>query len=110
MQISTFYNLNAPGITFTYKGGDLYRPYEHVDKSFYSDMLGFLHRLMIEIGPDDTQTYVNKTKNQALEVLNIPDIEEKNKEEKEEENKKDDDSSATSNDDNLSENQGIEKI
>lgn len=73
MPISTFYNLNAPGMTFTYKGGDLYRACEHVDKRFFSDMLGFIHRLMIEIGPDDASDFIEKTKDSALDALKATD-------------------------------------
>lgn len=71
MPISTFYNLNAPGITLTYKGGDLYKPTEHVNKEFFDDMLGFVHRLMIELSPEDPNEKDTKTKNDALEVLNV---------------------------------------
>lgn len=69
--VSTFYNLNAPGITFTYKGGDLYRSCEHVEKSIFTDMLGFIHTLLIEIGPDDSSYYEKKTENDAMSVLKV---------------------------------------
>ncbi|MGN1282068.1 MAG: hypothetical protein ACI4UM_09260 [Succinivibrio sp.] len=69
--VSTFYNLNAPGITFTYKGGDLYRSCEHVEKSIFTDMLGFIHTLLIEIGHDDSAYYEKKTEDDALSVLNV---------------------------------------
>ena len=79
MPISTFYNLNAPGITFTYKGGDLYKATEHVNREFFDDMLGFMHRLMMEISPEEKNDKDSKTQDEALEVLNVSEkvIEEK---------------------------------
>ena len=71
MPISTFYNLNAPGITMSYNGDGLYQAYEHVDKTFFGDMLSFINLLMIELGPDDPQEYLHKTEDKALEVLNV---------------------------------------
>ncbi len=81
MPISTFYNLNAPGITFTYKGGGLYRSLEHIDKTFFKDMIAFIHNLMIEIGPEDKQNYEEKAQDDALEALKIEKEALKNKEE-----------------------------
>ena len=91
MPISTFYNLSAPGITFTYKGGDLYRALEHVDKRFFGDMLCFIHNLMIQIGPDDAQTYLDKTKDEALSALKVQNTDQKSKtsDDQKDENKKD---------------------
>lgn len=91
MPISTFYNLSAPGITFTYKGGDLYRALEHVDKRFFGDMLCFIHNLMIQIGPDDAQTYLDKTKDEALSALKVQNTDQKSKTsaDQKDENKKD---------------------
>ncbi|MGN0903360.1 MAG: hypothetical protein ACI4M9_08735 [Succinivibrio sp.] len=71
MPVSTFYNLNAPGITFNYKGGDLYRALEHVNLSFFPDMLCFIHNLMIQIGPDDASAYISKTQDQAFTALKV---------------------------------------
>jgi arginine utilization protein RocB len=71
IDISTFYNLNAPGITFSYKGGDLFRAFEHVDKTFFKDMLGFFHNLMLEIGPDDAQNFLDKTEDEAMSALHV---------------------------------------
>lgn len=79
MPISTFYNLSAPGITFTYKGGDLYRALEHVDKRFFGDMLCFIHNIMLQIGPDEPQTYIDKTKDEALSALKVQDSDKKAK-------------------------------
>ena len=76
MPVSTFYNLNAPGITFTYKGGDLYRACEHVDLAFFANMLSFMQNLMIEIGPDDSETFDKKTENDALSALKVAKIDE----------------------------------
>lgn len=69
--VSTFYNLNAPGITFTYKGGELYRACEHVEMSIFTDMLSFVHNLMIEIGPDDSSSFEKKTEDEAMSALKI---------------------------------------
>lgn len=79
MPISTFYNLSAPGITFTYKGGDLYRALEHVDKRFFGDMLCFINNIMLQIGPDEPQTYIDKTKDEALSALKVQDSDKKAK-------------------------------
>jgi len=67
--VSTFYNLNAPGITFSYKGGDLYRAFEHVDKTFFNNMITFVHILMKEIGPEDNMDFVEKATDEALSIL-----------------------------------------
>ena len=78
--VSTFYNLNAPGITFTYKGGELYRACEHVEMSIFTDMLSFVHNLMIEIGPDDSSSFEKKTEDDAMSALKIDKIIKKNNE------------------------------
>lgn len=76
--VSTFYNLNAPGITFTYKGGELYRACEHVEMSIFTDMLSFVHNLMIEIGPDDSSSFEKKAEDDAMSALKIDKIIKKN--------------------------------
>ena len=76
MPVSTFYNLKTTGITFTYKGGDLYRACEHVDLAFFANMLSFMQNLMIEIGPDDSETFDKKTENDALSALKVAKIDE----------------------------------
>lgn len=82
--VSTFYNLNAPGITFTYKGGELYRACEHVEMSIFTDMLSFVQNLMIEIGPDDSSSFEKKAEDDAMSALKIDKIIKKNNENKEE--------------------------
>ncbi|MBQ2381624.1 MAG: hypothetical protein II291_03530, partial [Succinivibrio sp.] len=59
--------------------GDLYRALEHVDKRFFGDMLSFIHNLMIQIGPDDAQTYLDKTKDEALSALKVQNTDKKSK-------------------------------
>lgn len=44
--VNTFYNLNAPCVSVTYKGGDLYTPYEHVDSDFFVQMQYLLDKLL----------------------------------------------------------------
>ncbi len=44
--INTFYNLNAPCISVTYKGGNLYSPYEYVDSDFFTQMKYLLDKLL----------------------------------------------------------------
>ena len=68
--VSTFYNLSAPGVTFSYKGGELYRAFEHVDKTFFNDMITFIHLLMKEIGPEDQVATIKETTDEAMSILN----------------------------------------
>ncbi len=44
--VNTFYNLNAPCVSVTYKGGALYTPFEHVDSNFFVQMQYLIDRLM----------------------------------------------------------------
>lgn len=81
--VSTFYNLNAPGITFTYKGGELYRACEHVEMSISLQICWALFQnLMIEIGPDDSSSFEKKAEDDAMSTLKIDKIIKKNNENK----------------------------
>ena len=47
--VNTFFNLNAPCVSVTYKGGNLYTPYEHVDSDFFTQMKYLTQVLMKSI-------------------------------------------------------------
>ena len=57
-------------VAFSYKGGELYRAFEHVDKTFFNDMITFIHLLMKEIGPDDQVDTIKETTDEAMSILN----------------------------------------
>ena len=52
--------------------------------SIFTDMLSFVHNLMIEIGPDDSSSFEKKTEDDAMSALKIDKIIKKNNENKEE--------------------------
>ncbi len=51
--VNTFYNLNAPSISVTYKGKDLYCPTEHVDADFFTQMLNLMDKLLLCINQEE---------------------------------------------------------
>ncbi len=48
--------------------------------SIFTDMLSFVHNLMIEIGPDDSSSFEKKAEDDAMSALKIDKIIKKNNE------------------------------